>query len=103
MEAITATLEKVVIGSLKRSADGPLLAWPLTCGSAVAARTRAMSFREDVLWVEVPDAEWKAELAHLAPRYLAVINQYSATLVDRIEFVIAGKSRQISNECRSQK
>ena len=51
-------LEKVIAQSLRKAhADQvPLLAWPLACGSAVAARTHAFEFADGVLRVEVPDA-----------------------------------------------
>jgi len=65
-----------------------MLAWPLACGSAVAARTRALEFSKGVLQVEVADAGWKRELQVLAPRYLAVINRHVGHNVSRIEFVI---------------
>ena len=65
-----------------------MLAWPIACGSAVADRTRAVSFSDGILQVEVADAGWRRELMHLAPRYLAVINKYSGTSVKRIEFVV---------------
>ena len=88
MEPIARALDKIVAASLRRApaADVPLLAWPLVCGSAVAARTRALEFTRGILRVEVPDAGWRAELQHLAPRYLAVINRYSPSAVNRIEF-----------------
>lgn len=70
-------------------AEAPLLAWPLVCGSAVAERTRALTFEGGVLRVEVGDAGWKSELQALAPRYLAVINRYTTDTVYRIEFVVA--------------
>jgi Dna[CI] antecedent, DciA len=90
VERITPALEKIVAGSVRRApaGQGPILAWPLACGSAVAARTTALSFEKGVLRVEVPDAGWRAELKHLAPRYLAVVNRYSANSVSKIEFVI---------------
>ncbi len=46
MEQVGAGLEKIVAGSLRRSpaGEGPLLAWALACGQAVAARTRAVDF-----------------------------------------------------------
>lgn len=90
VERIAPALEKIVSASLRRAPvdQGPLLAWPLACGSAVAARTSALSFEKGVLRVEVPDAGWRAELRHLAPQYLAVINRYSSSPVGRIEFVI---------------
>ena len=71
------------------AAEAPLLAWPLVCGSAVAGRTRALSFADGVLRVAVADAGWKSELQTLAPRYLALINRYAPEAVHKIEFEIA--------------
>ena len=88
MEQVAPTLEKIVAGSLRRAPDAPLLAWPLACGSAVAARTRAFDFANGILRVEVPDASWRAELQRLAPQYLAMINRYAARDIRRIEFFI---------------
>jgi hypothetical protein len=65
------------------------MAWPVVCGSAVAERTRALSFEGGVLRVEVAGLGWKAELQALAPRYLAMINRYTTETVHRIEFVVA--------------
>ncbi len=65
------------------------MAWPVVCGSAVAERTRALSFEDGVLRVEVAGQGWKAELQALAPRYLAMINRYTTEAVRRIEFVVA--------------
>ena len=68
--------------------ESALLAWPVACGSAGADRTRALSFSDGILRVEVADGAWQRELASLAPRYVALINKYSATSVRRIEFVV---------------
>jgi hypothetical protein len=86
-----AGLEKIVMRSLRQSpaADAPLLAWPVVCGSAVADRTRALSFEAGVLRVQVADAGWKSELQSLAPRYVATINKYTPAAVSKIEFVVA--------------
>lgn len=94
MEQVGAGLEKIVAGSLRRSpeGEGPLLAWALACGRAVAVRTKAVDFAQGILRVEVPDAGWRAELQALAPQYLAVVNRYVAESVKRIEFVIADKA-----------
>jgi hypothetical protein len=94
MEQVGAGLEKIVAGSLRRSpaGQGPLLAWALACGQAVAARTRALDFTQGILRVEVPDAGWRVELQALAPQYLALINRYVAESVRRIEFVIGDKA-----------
>jgi predicted nucleic acid-binding Zn ribbon protein len=83
-------LETIVAKALHRAPaeESPLLAWPVVCGSAVAERTRALSFSDGVLRVEVADAGWRRELTALAPRYVATINRYSATAVQRIEFVV---------------
>jgi hypothetical protein len=83
-------LEIIIAKALHRAPAGEsaLLAWPVACGSAVADRTRALSFSDGILRVEVADAGWRRELVHLAPRYVALINKYSATSVKRIEFVV---------------
>ena len=90
MNRTSAGLETVIARAVQRApADqSALLAWPVACGSAVAERTRALSFSDGILRVEVSDGGWRRELANLAPRYLALINKYSATSVKRIEFVV---------------
>lgn len=90
MDRAGAQLETIVAKALHRAPaqESPLLAWPVVCGSAVAARTRAAAFSGGVLQVEVPDMGWRQELIALAPRYLAAINRYSAAAVERIEFVV---------------
>jgi Dna[CI] antecedent, DciA len=86
----SAGLETIIANALHRApaSESALLAWPVVCGSTVADRTRALSFSDGILRVEVADAGWRRELASLAPRYLAAINKYSATSVKRIEFVV---------------
>jgi len=86
----SAGLETIIVKALHRAPAGQsaLLAWPVACGSVVANRTRALSFAGRILRVEVADAGWQRELAGLAPRYVALINKYSATSVKRIEFVV---------------
>jgi predicted nucleic acid-binding Zn ribbon protein len=90
MQHVATGLEKIVASGLRRApaGQGPVLAWPLACGQAVAARTKALDFADGVLRVEVPDAGWRAELQALAPQYLAVINRYVAESVKRVEFVV---------------
>lgn len=91
MEQAGSGLEKIVARSLRLAprAEAPLMAWPVVCGSAVAERTRALSFEDGVLRVAVAGLGWKAELQVLAPRYLAAINRYTTEAVRRIEFVVA--------------
>jgi Dna[CI] antecedent, DciA len=83
-------LEKIVARSLRQvpPAQAPLMAWPVVCGSAVAERTRALSYLDGVLRVAVPDTGWKSELQILAPHYLTAINKYTLEIVRRIEFVV---------------
>src|SRR5713101_4391807 len=78
-------LVSIVTKALHRApaSESPLLAWPVACGSAVAERSRALSFSDGILQVEVAVTGWRRELAHLAPRYVALINKYSATPVKR--------------------
>jgi hypothetical protein len=102
MESLAGALEKIVAHSLRNTPDGPILAWPLACGSAVAARTRAVGFRGGILWVEVPDAGWRSELRHLGNRYLFAVNRYSPAEINRIEFVIPGQEWKEKAEARSK-
>ena len=91
MEPAARGLDKVIAQSMLRvpGEEVPLVAWPFVCGSVVAERTRAVSFKAGVLCVEVSNAGWKQELQALAPRYLSGINRYTRETVSRIEFVIA--------------
>jgi hypothetical protein len=90
LEQAGSDLEKIVARSLRQvpPAQAPVMAWPVVCGSAVAERTRALSFGDGILRVAVADAGWKSELQNLAPRYLASINRYTVEAVRRIEFVV---------------
>lgn len=90
MEHVSSGLEKVVADGLRHApaGQGPVMAWPLACGTGVAARTRSVDFQRGILRVEVPNAGWRAELQALAPQYLAVMNRYVAERVERIEFVV---------------
>ena len=87
MERARDGLQKIVVDAIRRApaAEAPILGWPLACGATVAARTRAVSYADGVLNVEVPDALWRNELVYLVPRYLATLNQFAR--VKRIEFV----------------
>jgi predicted nucleic acid-binding Zn ribbon protein len=89
-------LEKIVARSLRQAPplEAPLMAWPVVCGSAVAERTRALSFADGVLRVAVPESGWKSELQTLAPRYLAAINRYTTEAVRKIEFVVTRSGRE---------
>jgi len=90
VEPAGSDLEKIVARSLRQAPplEAPLMAWPVVCGSAVAERTRAVSFLDGVLRVAVPEVRWKLELQSLAPKYLSAINRYTIEPVRRIEFVV---------------
>jgi hypothetical protein len=93
MQRAGKSLEKVIARSLSKASvdEAPLLAWPLACGSAVAARTRALDCEAGILRVEVPDAGWRRELQVLAPQYVATLNRYVKGNINRVEFVVAGR------------
>jgi hypothetical protein len=92
MERARDGLQKIMVEAIRRApaAEAPLLGWPLACGAAVAARTRALAYNDGLLRVEVPDAAWRNELLALVPQYLATLNQFAK--VKRIEFVTARDS-----------
>ncbi len=96
MEPARNTLQKIMADTLKRmpAEQIPLAAWEVAAGKAVAEKTRAVSFANGVLSVEVPDATWRAQLASMSAQFLSQLNQYSPQRIERLEFVIAGKSRE---------
>ncbi len=91
MERARSGLKKIMANALQRSApdEGPVLAWPLVCGPAVAARTRALDFKGGVLRVETQDETWRRQLADFTSSYVAALNQMVRERVQRIEFTIA--------------
>jgi predicted nucleic acid-binding Zn ribbon protein len=93
MEIARHTLQKIMADTLKRlpPEQVPLAAWEIAAGKAVAEKTRALSFVEGVLSVEVPDATWRSQLGSMTNQFLSQLNQYSSQRIERLEFVIAGK------------
>ena len=93
MQQAGSGLQKMVAQVLRQTGaeQSALLAWPLACGAIVAEKTRAVSLKDHILRVEVPDRGWRDQLKTLAPRYLATINQYSSDRVLGIAFVVAGE------------
>lgn len=90
MEPAGAGLRKLVMELLRDAPpeQAPLLAWPLACGPAVAAQTRALCFRDGVLKVEAPDAEVQKEVEKLLPRYLAALQRIVGASVTRVVLVV---------------
>jgi hypothetical protein len=90
MQRARTGLQEVMKEALRRAPaeEAPLLAWPVVCGAAIAAKTRALSFVEGRLQVEVPDSGWRGELQHFVPQYLAGLNNMLGKRVERIEFVL---------------
>ena len=99
MDSARPILQKLVADMLNQlpAEQVPVESWQFVCGKQVAERTRAMSFGAGVLRVEVPDARWQEQLQDLSRYYLANLNQYSRTRVERIEFVVAGSGTAVKD------
>jgi hypothetical protein len=99
MEPARPTLQRLVADVLNRlpAEQIPVESWQFACGKQVAQRTQAVSFDSGILRVEVPDARWQEQLQDLSGGYLAKLNQYSRTRVERIEFVVAASGRATNN------
>jgi len=67
--------------------EAVVLAWPLICGQEVASRTRAVSFSEGKLTVEVPDAAWRDQLFAFAARYITGYQDLFGPLVQSVIFL----------------
>jgi len=87
MQHARATLKKIAGEVVRREGlAGPVLAWPVACGSKIAARTSAIGFFGGVLIVTVPDDAWRQQLQSFIPQYVAALNQMVAEPVSNIEF-----------------
>jgi hypothetical protein len=87
------------MGSLLRqqpATEAVVLAWPLVCGSEVAARTRAVAFAGRELTVEVADPAWRRQLASFDFRYVAGFAELLGPVVGKIRFV--KKQSALSNQ-----
>jgi len=92
MDSIRTGLRHIMSDYLKTQPpdEAAVLAWPVVCGAEVASRTKAVSFADGRLTVEVPDANWRNQLAAFTPRYITGLNELMGALVKEVKFQIAG-------------
>ena len=103
MQSSGPALKKILRDALRHAPEqeAPIWAWPLVSGAAVAAKTEALAFENGVLRVLVPDERWRAQLADMAPQYVAAINSFVGVKVSRIEFEVAGRAKPPRKESRA--
>ena len=91
MEPVRTGLRNIMSELLRTrpAEEAVVLAWPVVCGKDVAARTQAVSFSDGVLTVDVPDANWRAQLAAFAPRYVSGFNDLLGPVVKEMKFNIS--------------
>ena len=64
--------------------------WPAVAGARIAGRTRAVSFREGALTVEVEGSAWMHELGFLKPELVRNLNRHlGASVVRDVRFTPA--------------
>ena len=90
MEPIRTGLRNIMSDFLKKQPpeEAAVLAWPVVCGAEVASRTRAVSFSEGRLTIEVPDANWRTQLSEFTPRYLSSLNELLPAVVKEVRFQV---------------
>lgn len=65
--------------------------WPAVAGARIARVTRAVSFRDGTLNVEVEGSAWMHELGFLKPELVRNLNRHlGASVVRDVRFVPAG-------------
>ncbi len=67
----------------------------------MSGKTKVLRYESEILAVEVPDAAWCAQLAAMAPQFLARLNQF--TKVKRIEFRPVGGVARANPYVKSRK
>lgn len=88
MEPIRSGLRNIMRDLMRAqpAEEAVILAWPLVCGKDVAARTRAATFADGRLTVEVSDAAWRTQLITFAPRYVAAFAELLGPIVREVRF-----------------
>jgi hypothetical protein len=102
MESVRTGLRQIMQDLLRTrpAEEAVILAWPLVCGKEVAARSRAVSFHEGSLIVEVTDIAWRNQLQSFAPRYISGYEGLLGQVVRSVQFKIqhsAISSQQSAN------
>jgi predicted nucleic acid-binding Zn ribbon protein len=89
MERASDTLQHILARALKNLPSGqlPEAAWEFAAGRAVAEKTRVLACETTTLVVEVPDANWRAQLYAMAPQFVARLNQFIR--IEHIKFELA--------------
>jgi Dna[CI] antecedent, DciA len=90
MESVRTGLRQIMHDLLRTrpAEEAVMLAWPLVCGKEVAARTRAVSFSEGSLVVEVTDIAWRNQLQSFAPRYISGYEGLLGQVVQSVQFKV---------------
>ena len=90
MQRAGSTLKKIFADTLRpEGGNAPMLAWPLACGSKISERTKAVSYLDGVLTVEVPDRTWRHQLQGLEQLYLAALKHLSLQPVNSVKFIVS--------------
>jgi hypothetical protein len=89
MERVSNTLQHILVQALKQlpAQQLPQAAWDFAAGRAVGEKTRVLAFETQTLVVEVPDANWRAQLQAMAAQFLARLNPFIR--IEHIEFKLA--------------
>src|SRR5215469_11892972 len=91
MDSIRSGLRHIMSDFLQKQSpdEAAVLAWPVVCGAEVASRTKALSFADGRVTIEVPDANWRNQLAAFTPRYISSLNELlGAQTISELRFVI---------------
>jgi predicted nucleic acid-binding Zn ribbon protein len=89
MERASNTLQRIMAQALKRLPPEqlPEAAWDFAAGKMVAEKTRVLGCEAGALVIEVPDANWRAQLYSMAPQFVARLREVLP--IERIELKLA--------------
>ena len=102
MESVRTGLRQIMNDLLRTrpAEEAVTLAWPLVCGKEVATRTRAVSFSDGNLVVEVPDTAWRNQLQSFVSRYISGYEALLGQVVHSVQFKI--KQSAVSKSLTAQ-
>ena len=73
--------------------DRLLAAWPVACGSALAARGELVAFEDGVLSIVIADPAWMESFGHMKAILQSDMSRISGLKVREIHFQKAGPQR----------
>jgi hypothetical protein len=69
-----------------REIDRLATAWPVVCGSAMAGHGEVVGYKDEILYLEVSDAEWLQQMMSMQGQIAGELGRIAGVRVSAIHF-----------------